>query len=65
MATRGFEPAKRTRICIVNLEYRGINGESDAQFRRLCDIANRGIGLAGVGDEEQGKQVLGMGRRGW
>ena len=31
----------------VNLEDSGITGESGEQLRRLRDIANRGIGLAG------------------
>ena len=48
----------------MNLEDRGIKRESRAQLRRLGDIANRGIGLAGVGDEEYGKGVFGIGREG-
>ena len=41
-----------TELGSVNLEDCGIKGESGAQLRRLCDVANRGIGLAGIRDEE-------------
>ena len=48
----------------LSLEDGGINGESNGHSPRLDDIANRGISLAGVGEEEYGKRALGIGCEG-
>ena len=59
MRRAGFAPAKCTRIWVPWIwKTAESSGESGAQLPRLRDIANRGIGLAGVGDEEYGKRVF-------